>query len=420
MAESKQSPEGMKQFAYKAIERATGRTRTGEMAGVDAYAVRASLRHIGLDVEKLSPLQETTVPLWLKPIQHWWISRQRHRRRLARGELLEAVATLLDAGLPLEQALGTLLVSQARRKDERQMLRRVRDRLRQGMAFDEACAYHPDWFDTIDTALMSAGQQSGDLAAVLRSLSVFHQRGAALGHKVIMALAYPCLLLVAGLAVVAFIATGTLPQLVQVLTDSGRAVPMLTELVMLFGQIMTNFGIFILIGGVAVFLFVQGALAKVSPKSWLGKWLSGNLLARTKARIRIAQLAETLSGLLHNGLPLTESLEVVAATTSQTHLKTFFQQAAEAVKRGDDLSTQAAESHLLDPEFAQLLKLGEQSGELADMLDRISERYRRTAERSTDRLTALLEPAAILFLALLIGIVVVAAALPLAALGDIL
>jgi type II secretory pathway component PulF len=112
-------------------------------------------------------------------------------------------------------------------------------------------------------------------------------------------------------------------------------------------------------------------------------------------------------------------LVIVADTINDRAVRALILQAVEAIRRGEDLSTVIAGSRLLDPEFAQLLHLGERSGELTEMLERIAERYQRSADRAGDRLAAVLGPAAIIILAALIGTLVMAAVLPLMQLGDL-
>lgn len=414
-------PSGAHLFRYRARERGTERLRAGEVSGQDAYAVRASLRQAGLEVLELEPVREAGAwPRFLQPLQGLLHGRARNRRRAARGDLLDAIGSLLQAGLPLDQAVGSLVASSARPAAERRMLGRMREALRAGRPLPEAMAAHPDWFDRIDIALVDAGLATGDLAAVLIALSRQHQRGAAIVHKLAMALAYPVVLSIAGLAVVVFISRSTLPQLVAVLHDSGKPTPALTAHLMTVGDVLTGWGLLLLPVVAGLVWLGWRLLGRARPGSLLGRFVHGNPIARARSRARVAQLAATLAHLQRGGLPLAEALDVVAATSGEAPLRDLLTQAAVAVRRGEDLSGVIGASPLVDPEFAQLLRLGEQSGELAAVLERVAERFARAAERSIDRLSALAEPVAVLLLATLIGVVVLAAALPLVELGDLL
>jgi type II secretory pathway component PulF len=406
-------------FRYRAIELATGRVRSGEQSGESAYAVRASLRRVGLEVEQLVPLATGAPPRWLRPLQDAWHARQRRQRRLQKADLCDGLATLVQAGVPLEQAVGSLAASPSRPEAERRMLRTLRERLREGLALNEACALFPDWFDRLDLALIAAGQHAGDLAGTLVSVGQYHLRAGAIGQKLLIALAYPAILLIAGIAVVEFMSFQTLPQLMTLITQAHRTPPWLTASVVAFGQGLAYWWPLVLAAVIALVIGVRSLCARVPLDSALGHRLHGNPIARARSRMRVAQLSLSLARLRRTGMPLTDALTVVADTVGERALQTLLREGVEAIRRGEDLSAVIGRSALLDPEFAQLLQLGERSGELTEMLERIADRYQRAADRASDRLTAVLAPIAILILAALIGVVVIACALPLVQLGDL-
>jgi general secretion pathway protein F len=405
-------------FRYTAREAGTGRRRTGEQLGADAYAVRATLRRAGLTVEQVHEIATgpaaTAVPSICR--QAWW-ARQRRRRRSQRADLADAIATMLGAGLPLDAALTTLIASPVRPTAERHMLIALREGLRAGSPFSEAAAAHPGWFDALDLAMLRAGQQAGDLIPVLRSLAEHHQRIGELGHQLLAALAYPALLLTLAIGVTVFLSQTTLPKLATLILDAGGQVPALTSAVISIGAFLVGEWPLVVAG-----LLGGGWLLSRLPQwlpagSSLRRWCGTTLIARTRRRSRIANLASTLARLLRSGLPLVEGLQAVAATGDSRALSTAMLAAAERIRGGGTLSDAIAQADLFDPEFAQLLRLGEDSGELPQMLDRIADRYRRVAQRSLERLTALLEPGAILALAILIGLIAFAAVLPLLAIS---
>ncbi len=409
-------------FRYRAFEAATGRWRSGEQAGDSAYAVRASLRRIGLDVHQLEKIQQRTA-VEQSPYFAWWFSfwhaRARRRQRMAKADLCDGIATLIHAGIPVEQAVSALTTSSARPAHELRLLRALRDRLREGISMAEACAEHSEWFDRFDVALLEAGQRSGELALTLQNISVHHQRAGALMQKLFVALAYPLVLVFAGIGALVFMSHQTLPQLVTMIEQARHQPPALTTMVITLGQGFVLWWPVALAGVVAGALGLRSAVRRVAPESRTGQWLHGNALSRMIGRMRVAHVAATLARLRRAGTPLTEALVVVADTIGDRGVRELLLQAEEAIRRGEDLSTVIASSRLLDPEFAQLLHLGERSGELTDMLDRIAERYQRAADRAGERLAAILGPMAIIILACLIGLLVMAAILPLMQLGDL-
>ncbi len=406
-------------FRYRATERATGQSHSGEMAAESAYDVRAGLRRIGLEVDFMEPVDDGGTRGWWAPVAAAWESRQRHRRRLAKADLCDGIATLIQAGLPLEQAVTSLAASPTRSADERFLLHSIRDQLREGRPLSAACAGFPGWFDRFDVALLEAGQQAGDLLGTLLGLSQHHQRAGAIGQRIFVALAYPAVLLTAGVAALITVSFTTLPQLTALITQAKHQPPWLTMQVMGLGQGLVHWWPLVLLALAGLLLGGRWLLARIEPASLLGRWWFGNALARARSRIRVATLAETLAQLRKAGLPLTDALAVAAETVSERALSALITQSIAAVRQGEDLSAVMGRSHLLDPEFAQLLQLGERSGELTAMLERIAERYRRASDRTTERLSALLGPLAIVLLASLIGVLVIACALPLMQLGDL-
>lgn len=419
MAEATQSRRAL--FRYRAVESATGRVRTGEQDGESAYAVRASLRRIGLEVQHLVDVTpgKTATSAWLRPLIDARDARRRRLHRVAKADLCDGLATLILAGIPIEQAVASLASSQARPATELRLLRTLRDRLREGVAFASACEEQPAWFDHFDVALLDAGQRAGELASTLQNLAQHHHRAGAFGQKIFVALAYPAVLVAAGLAALVFMSFQTLPQLVTMIEQGRQQPPGLTTTVIALGQGLATWWPVVVAGVIAAVVAVRKLILRVPPNSRLGHWLHGNALARMLGRIRVAHLAAALARLRRAGTPLAEALVIVADTISDRAVRALILESVQAIRRGEDLSTIIAGSRLLDPEFAQLLQLGERSGELTEMLERIAERYQRSADRAGDRLAAILGPAAIVILAALIGTLVMAAVLPLMQLGDL-
>lgn len=401
-------------FQYRCFDPLRQETLVGEMVMADAYAVRQALRAAGhevLSVETIGrPLGQLT---WWRQLldRHW-----RTRRRPQRADLSDALATLLRAGLPLEQALGDLAAAPNRGRSERRMLHDLRDALRSGSSVADAIAEQAGWFDAVDRALLSAGQQAGHLDDAFEELSRLHHQAAGLGQKLVVALAYPSLLVFAGVAVVIFLSQAALPQLAAVLQESGQPVPGLTWAVMVTGDLLLHWGWLLGLGAGVVGAVLTNLWRRLPNTHALRALWQRTPWQKAVVRNRVAQITGTLARLLHSGLPLADALQAIAGASADRQLRLFAQEAVAAIKRGEDLSDHVAASALFDPESAQLLRLGEQSGDLATMAERVSQRARHAAHLALERLTALLEPTAIILLAGLIGLIVLAAVQPLIAL----
>ncbi len=390
------------------------------MPGPDAATVRAAVRATGWELDDLQEVRPRQDRVWWRGLRTWWQRRQRRSRRVRVADLWESLVTLLAVGMPLDAAVAHLAEAPARPRAERRMLAAVAVAVRQGRTLAEACTDHPGWFDPVDAAMLRAGQHSGQVPAALQALAADHHQAAGSQHRLIVAMTYPAILLVAALGVVAFISSTTLPRLLAMLREARVAEPVLSVVVMHLGTFLVEWGVVLVPVLIAVGILSGRTLRRVDPTSAIGRWWCGTPIARALMRARVAEVAGTLSRLQASGVPLTEALSVTAQAAGDPDLARVLDEAAAAVRRGDRLSASLATSSLLEPDFAQLLRLGEQSGDLAAVLARLAERYRAEARRSGERLAAVLEPVAVVIMAVLIGTVVMAAVLPLVALGNLL
>lgn len=420
----------------------------GELAGESAAEVRASLRRIGLQVIDLRPLRRSATDpdigiqlAWLREL-HGSIRSSiegyvRGRRRHERAELYDAMATMLDSGLPLLEAVDTIIGSTKRRRCAvRSMLVQVREQLRGGSSLAEAITAHRSWFDAGEVAMIEAGQLSGTLPRVLRTLAERHERSGELSNKLISALAYPAIVAMVGLGVVIFLSVKTLPDLTQILTHAGIETPALTAKVMAFGQFLAGHWLALVVlavGALGSWTVLSGLTAQrqIQWPDWLRR-----RYPKVLRRMAVARVSLQLAELLRAGVPVVDALRVLAPTSSGGgggsrsggggasggggSLARQLHTAADRVERGDELAAALDDEHWFDGEFRQLLTIGQATGELDSLLERIGRRYARQAERLIDRLAALLEPSVILTLAVLVGLVVMAAILPLLRLQEVL
>ncbi len=428
----------MSVWRYTAVplkRQARASARRGELAAESAAEVRASLRRIGLQVINLRPLRRSATDqvtnnqlAWLRElhgsIRNSLEGHSRGRRRHERAELYDGLATMLDSGLPLLEAVNTIIGSTKRRRGAvRSMLVQVREQLRGGSSLAEAITAHRSWFDAGEVAMIEAGQLSGTLTRVLRTLAERHERSGELSNKLIGALAYPAIVAMVGLGVVIFLSVKTLPDLTQILTHAGIETPALTAKVMALGQFLAGhwLALIVLAVGVLVGLTVLSGLMAKRQIQWPDRLR--RLYPKVLRRMAVARVSLQLAELLRAGVPVVDALRVLAPTSSggagRGSLARQLHTAADRVERGDELAAALDDEHWFDAEFRGLLAIGQATGELDSLLERIGRRYARQAERLIDRLAALLEPSVILTLAVLVGLVVMAAILPLLRLQEV-
>lgn len=420
-------------WRYTAVTLAEPRhRRRGELSAEAAVDVRASLRRVGLQVISIRPVRPRprnprmmtgTTELFRSMIDRWH-QHLRSRRRSERAELYDSLSTMLESGLPLTEAVDTLLHSRGGHRSRlRPMLAMLREHLRGGQALGSFMSNRPDWFETTEVAMVEAGQHSGELAVVLRTLCDRHQQGEALTQRLLGALAYPCVVSVVAVGVVIFMSTRTLPQLLTLLDAHDIAVPKLTVAVMNTGQWLTVYwpiALLLLITGPFLMSLARQALERRFQSLFQRLGRIPISTPRLLRRIAVAGLCARLADLLQAGIPLVDALRHVGPTVRQRPLHQLILHAAERIERGDSPAQALSDSNWLDAEFQRLVELGEHSGELDVLLRRLAERYQRQAARLIDRFTRILEPAVIIALTALVGIVVMAAILPLVRLQEML
>lgn len=404
-------------YRWRAMDE-QGARRQGDMYADGPRMVRSALRQAGL-----APLQVDAVisaPQGQRGLAAWWARRLYARRARDRADVCEALAVLLRAGLPLEEALASLAASPARGASQRRMLNQVRQAVRDGADLGQVCALHRDWFDAVDGAVLAAGQRAGELPRILGQLAQYHHSRASGSHQLITALSYPALLAVATVAVGAFLGSVVLPPLADVLHESDAPVPGLTQVVMVAGGGLAQHAWWVVPAFIVGIILLGRLVRRWDRHGRISALLAGTPLGRGLSRGRVARLAAVLGQLLAAGVPLAEACSTAARAAGSGPLQQLLETAAQAVRRGEDLSQAITNSPLLDPEFAQLLRLGEAAGELPDMLERVAVRFRAAEQRSYDTLAAILEPAALVIMMVVIGLVVLAAILPLIAVGEVL
>lgn len=421
----------MSLWRYTAIPADGGRPTTGELAGEGPAEVRAALRRLGLRPLEVRPLHrgarrrgegQTAGAAAFTSLAERLDAHRRSRRAGVKAELLDSLATMIGSGVPVAEALGVVAGdARAGHRARRELLLRLREAVRGGRMLGEALGDEAGWFDGAEAAAVRAGERSGDLAGALSRLAERRSRSGELAGRLAAALTYPVVVLLVGLGVTVFLATRTLPQLAGVLTDARVPVPALTKGVIAAGEGIVRFGPFAaaaLLGLPLAWL----ALADVLRRHGLRADLPETLVPAVARRAAVAEAILALAELARSGVPAVEALRVVAPTVrgpGAARLRDRLTEAAASVERGGTLGGALADRRWFGDELRRLVEVGEASGELPAVLERVGERERRAARRLVDRLAGLLEPASILFLAVLVLLVVMGAVQPLLRLQEV-
>ncbi len=412
----------MELWRYTAVRSEAGQAlapRRGELMAESAVEVRASLRRIGWQVVDLRRARR---PLALpSQLRQNWNRHLRRRRRDQRAEIYEGLCSLLESGLPLVECLEVMSEERDRwtNRSRRTMLIEWREAMRSGASPARAMGKHPSWFDGIDCAMVESGQHGGMLPGVLKHMAEREQRSGQLGQQLVTALTYPAIITVAAIGVAVFLSIKTLPDLANLLSTAKIEVPALTRWVMAGGRLAARWGAVLLAAAVVLAACGVIALRAAVQRSPRAARLAASLTPRVLRTWAVAQFAQHLADLLRAGVPAVEALRVLS-TTLPIALERVVHRAAAEIEDGRDLAEALDDPVWFTAQFRRLLHSGQAAGELEATLERMARRDERRTERQITRLATLLEPAAILCLATLVGTVVLAAVLPLTRLQEVI
>jgi len=338
------------------------------------------------------------------------------RQRVPTNLLLifcQELAALLKAGLPLVQSLEVMLERQ-HHPVFRHSLEAVRDRVKSGSALSDAFRVERDLYPPMLAASLVAGERSGSLEGVLRRLAQYLRLNLSLKKKAISASAYPILLFGMMFVLVAILVLKVIPQFQDFYKDFNVELPWITRALMGFSTAVGNNIIWIVLVLVAA---VMAALA------WLRQEGSGVLLDRVLLRVpylgslmrmyATSQLARTLSALLAGGLPLVNAMEVAAASVGNRAMAAAVGAATPQIREGRSLTSALESTQILDNLALEMVKVGEQTGALGDMLNAVADFYDEEIETSMATMMALVEPVMLVCMAVIVAGMLLAFYLPL-------
>jgi general secretion pathway protein F len=329
-----------------------------------------------------------------------------------RAILTRQLATLLTAGLPLIDALA-VLIEQSEKKSIQGLLAEVREQIRGGKALSRALEGFPHDFTSVYLHMVRAGEASGALEGILVRLAEFLDNQLKLKHKVTNATMYPVLMLVVAVTILCFLMVFVVPKITAVFADLHQVLPWPTRFLILVSDVLTHCWLFLLGGIVLVVSMVRRAIATPHGRLRADRlMLTVPLLGNVAQMVSISRLTGTLATMLSSGVQLLDALEVAKHVMNNRVLEQAVSEAREHIREGQSISIPLKQSGLFPPLVTHMIGVGEKSGELENMLRRISEIYDGEVDRVISRLTSLLEPIMILLMGAVVFFIVLAILLP--------
>lgn len=322
------------------------------------------------------------------------------------------LATLLGAGFPLVKAMDTLIV-QIETPAFKKILSRIKDSIEEGKSFAAALAEYPAVFSPIYINMIRAGETSGTLEIVLERLADISENQAALTSKIRAALAYPIFMLIIGIIVLFLLITFVVPNMTSIFSDMGQTLPLPTRILISTSEILGSWWwlmllvIAAMVAGFSVFRKSEKGSYMID-KAVLAIPITGNLALK----LAVARFSRTLGSLLLNGVSVLAALEVVKNVAGNILISNAIENAAKEVEQGHELGLALNALNVFPYLSIQMIQVGEQSGELETMLDKVADVYEKEVEASLVGMTALMEPAIILALGVIVGFIVFSICLP--------
>jgi general secretion pathway protein F len=322
------------------------------------------------------------------------------------------LSSLLAARLPLEQALAAV-IEQADRPAVRERLSAVRGEVVAGQTFAQALSRYPRDFPEVYRALVAAGEQSGDLSAVMGRLADYVEARSALAQRVGLAFTYPAIVTLVAFIVITALLTYVVPQVVGVFAQTRQKLPFLTVALIAISDFVRAWGWWMLAGVVLAAVGFRFALrSPILRLAWHERLLTMPLAGRLIRGVNTARFASTLGILAASGVPLIKSLEAGAQTLSNDALRASVVDAISRVREGAPLSRSLAAGRNFPPMMIHMIASGEATGNLSEMLERTAVTLSSETERRAIALTSILEPALILAMGVMVLIIVLAVLLP--------
>ncbi len=400
-------------FEYKGLDN-TGKKISGKIDGEHVKIARAKLRKQGIYPIDLTEQHKGTskgafaLPKFFQRVSVKDVA-----------VMTRQLATLVKANIPLVDAL-TAITDQVEHEKLKLILTNVREQVNEGSSLAQAMAKHPEVFSNLFVNMVKAGETSGTLDSVLLRLAEFTESSVKLRNKVVGSMTYPLVMVVVGAVIVGGLFVFVIPKITQIFADMEQSLPLITQIVIAISDLLRHQW-YLVIGGIGlIYWLARKYLSSEKGKQNFDRFiLKVPLFGKLVRMISISRFASTLSTLLHGGVPLLVSMDIVKNVIDNHVIKMAVMKARENISEGQSIAGPLRESGEFPPMVTHMISIGEKTGELENMLTTVSQSYDNEVETTLTAMTQILEPLMIVFMGVVVGTIVMAVLLPILELNNI-
>ncbi|NRA67974.1 MAG: type II secretion system F family protein [Pseudobacteriovorax sp.] len=397
-------------YSYKGYDAATGSSRKGK---IDAESERAA-RQMIKQREKVivAEIKEESAGAVVASKSS---SSPLFARKVSLGELsimVRQFATLQGAHVPLDESLKAL-VSQIDNDTLRRTLSAVKDSVSEGKSLADASAQYPQVFNKLYVNMVRAGESSGTLSTILDRLSDFMEYQLNIRSKIVQAMVYPSIMIVASLGIVAFLLIFIVPKLAKVFTNMKVEIPWYTQALMDFSSFMQNYYYMFPVLGLGLFIGFRTWIGSEKGRAqWDQIFIKLPLIGTVALMIAVSRFTKTLSTMLSSGVPIINALDITKNVVNNSVLSKVIDEAKVEVQEGNSLASCINRSGVFPGLVSHMIATGEKTGELEQMLSHVSKAYDTEVEGKIAKMISFIEPIMMLFLLVIAVVVIGAMVLP--------
>jgi len=400
-------------YSYKAVNN-LGETEVGVKNAPDQQSLLTELQGQGFIPIKIELATDKTF-LGIS-LGGGAVSLSQKEVLLLTGEL----ATLLDSGLPLDRSLRILIQLTEDNDKLSKLITQVLEKVKGGDSLADALESQTEVFSRFYLNMIRAGEMGGGLGEVLNRLAEYLERSQELKDTVSTALIYPAILLVMSVASLLVMLTFVVPQFTEMFENAGKELPVSTQIVVAIADFLQSYWWALLIVVISSISYMKAQLANpVSKKIWDARFLVMPLFGDILLHMETANLTRTLGTLLGNGVSILSALGIAKETAGNSVMEELLEEAEEQLKQGRSMSDALTESECFPKLAVQMIKMGEETGRLEEMLLRVATIYDKQLRTAIQRMLALLEPALIITLGLMIAGIIVSILLAILSVNDL-